>query len=241
MAKLLSGTRVYGNLTIDTFATATGNVTGGNLVTAGQVTATGNVTGGNLTTGGIVSATGNVSGSNLLLSGNIFDSGASLQINTTTSANIALAPNQTIVLTATTTGANITGTLNATGNANVGNIGATNAVSTNFVTGGNVLSKFSTVTTSVANSQVTLDSWSGSTYRSGRYYCQVTSGSNYQVIELSMVHDAANVYLTQYGEIVTNTSLGNFDASYSGGTVSVLFTPVNAVSTVKASATLISV
>lgn len=32
MAKLLSGTRVYGNLTVDTFVTATGNVTGGQLV-----------------------------------------------------------------------------------------------------------------------------------------------------------------------------------------------------------------
>ena len=45
MAKLLSGTRVYGNLTVDTFITATGNVTGGNLVTGGLITATGNVTG----------------------------------------------------------------------------------------------------------------------------------------------------------------------------------------------------
>jgi hypothetical protein len=48
MAKLLSGTRVYGNLTIDTFATATGNVTGGNLGTSGSITATGNITGGNI-------------------------------------------------------------------------------------------------------------------------------------------------------------------------------------------------
>jgi hypothetical protein len=45
MAKLLSGTRVYGNLTVDTFVTATGNVTGGNILTGGIVSATGNVTG----------------------------------------------------------------------------------------------------------------------------------------------------------------------------------------------------
>jgi hypothetical protein len=37
MAKLNSGTRIYGNVTIDTFATATGNITGGNLITAGLV------------------------------------------------------------------------------------------------------------------------------------------------------------------------------------------------------------
>ena len=124
------------------------------------------------------------------------------------------------------------------------NIGAATgtslAVTNNVVIAGNVTQEFATVTTS-SLSQVTLDSWSGATYRSGKYYCQVTSGSSYQVIELSMVHNAANVYLTQYGEILTGSSLGNFDASYSGGTVSVLFTPTNAVTTVKAAATLISV
>ena len=45
MAKLLSGTRIYGNVTVDTFVTATGNVIGGNITTAGVVSATGNVTG----------------------------------------------------------------------------------------------------------------------------------------------------------------------------------------------------
>lgn len=45
MAKLLSGTRVHGNLTIDTFVTATGNVTGGNITTTGLISSAGNVTG----------------------------------------------------------------------------------------------------------------------------------------------------------------------------------------------------
>ena len=58
MAKLNSGTRIYGNVTIDTFATATGNITGGNLLTVGIVSASGNVSGqyfignGSLLTGG---------------------------------------------------------------------------------------------------------------------------------------------------------------------------------------------
>ena len=60
MAKLLSGTRVYGNLTIDTFVTAAGNVTGGNILSAGLTSITGNITGGNLLTGGLISSTGNI-------------------------------------------------------------------------------------------------------------------------------------------------------------------------------------
>ena len=48
MAKLQSGTTVYGNLTVNTYITATGNITSGNILTAGNVSATGNVTGGNI-------------------------------------------------------------------------------------------------------------------------------------------------------------------------------------------------
>ena len=44
MALLKSGTRIYGNLTVDTFITATGNITAGNIATAGNVVISGNVT-----------------------------------------------------------------------------------------------------------------------------------------------------------------------------------------------------
>jgi hypothetical protein len=84
---------------------------------------------GPLTYDSAFSATGNVTGGNLLTSGNIVDTGA-MSIITGASGNVSLAPNGTNVLVATTTGANITGTLNATGNANVGNLGATNIVGT---------------------------------------------------------------------------------------------------------------
>ena len=57
------------------------------------------------------------------------------------------------VLVVTATGANITGTLNATGNANVGNIGATNGVFTNVSGNGSGLSSITgaNVTGTVAN------------------------------------------------------------------------------------------
>ena len=54
MAKLNSGTRIYGNVTVDTFVTATGNITGGNLITAGLA----NV--GTLTVNGGSTFTGNL-------------------------------------------------------------------------------------------------------------------------------------------------------------------------------------
>jgi len=134
---------------ISGYVTATGNITGGNLLgtsivgtlttaaqtnitsvgTLGALTVTANVAGGNLTTAGQVVATGNVSGGNLNVTGNIVDTGP-MSLVTASSGNVNLAPNGSIVLIATTTGANITGTLNATGNANVGNLGAATVVAT---------------------------------------------------------------------------------------------------------------
>ena len=60
------------------------------------------------------------------------------------------------IITVTGTGANITGTLNATGNANVGNIGATNGVFTNVSGNGSALSSLTgaNITGQVANALV---------------------------------------------------------------------------------------
>jgi ribosomal protein L7/L12 len=103
----------------------------------------------------------------------------------------------------------------------------------------NTILESTTVTTST-NSQFILDSLSTSTYRSGKYFVQMTSGSQYHIIELSFVHDNANVYLSQYGEIKTGSSLGTFDASISGGVLSLLSTPTNAITVYKLSGTLIT-
>jgi filamentous hemagglutinin len=113
---------IGGTSNVAVFSTTGANITG-------TLGVTGNITGGNLTTAGQVVATGNVNGGNLNVTGNIVDTGA-MSLVTGASGNVNLAPNGSIVLIATTTGANITGTLNATGNANVGNLGAATVVAT---------------------------------------------------------------------------------------------------------------
>ena len=150
----LGGTSNYWGAAYVTTIIATGNANVGNLGatsivgtlttasqtnitsvgTLGSLTVTANVAGGNLTTTGQVTATGNVSGGNLNVTGNIVDTGA-LSIITAASGNVSLAPNGTNVLIATTTGANITGTLNATGNANVGNLGTSGNISASYFLG----------------------------------------------------------------------------------------------------------
>lgn len=89
------------------------------------------------------------------------------------------------------------------------------------------------VTTSTTN-QVVIDSFSATTYRSAKYLMQITSGSSYQMIELSLIHNGTTVYLAQYGDVRTGASLGTFDAEINAGNLNVLFTPDNAITTVKA-------
>jgi hypothetical protein len=95
--------------------------------------------------------------------------------------------------------------------------------------------------TTASTSQTTLDSFLTTTYRSAKYLVQMTSGSAYHMIELSLIHDGTTVYLSQYGEVKSGASLGTFDASISTGTLSLLFTPTNAITTAKYVGTLIPV
>ena len=69
----------------------------------------------------------------------------------------------------------------------------------------------------------------------------MTSGSAYHMLELSAIHDGTTVYLTQYADVRTGASLGTFDASITTGTLSLLFTPTNAATTVKFTVTNITV
>lgn len=87
--------------------------------------------------------------------------------------------------------------------------------------------------TTSSTSEVTVDSYDVSIYRSAKYEVQMTSGTQYHVIELRTLHDGANVWLAQYGEMYSNTSLGTFDSSISGGNLNLLFTPTYSVTTVK--------
>jgi hypothetical protein len=87
--------------------------------------------------------------------------------------------------------------------------------------------------TTASTAQVSVDSFATATYRSSRYFVQMTSGSSYHIIELFLVHDGTTVYLSQYGEVFTGSSLGTFDASITTGTLNLLFTATNAITTVK--------
>jgi len=117
-------------------------------------------------------------------------------------------------------------------------IGAATATSVALANG---IIRSGTLTTSAATANQVLDSISASTYRSVRYQIQITSGTEYHVTEVVIVHNGTTAFITEYGIITTDSSLASFDADISSGNLRLLTTPTNAVTVYKVMATAINV
>lgn len=57
-----------------------------------------------------------------------------------------------------------------------------------------------------------IDSLDATVYRSAKYVIQCTHGNDFQTIELLLMHDGTNVYITRYGLMYTNDELATFTA-----------------------------
>ena len=85
-----------------------------------------------------------------------------------------------------------------------------------------------------------MDSFTAGTYRSAKYLLQATQESNYHTSEILVIHDGTNAYFSQYGIIITNSSLYDVSVSLASGSVKLNVTPASNSSTVfKWSRTLI--
>ena len=85
--------------------------------------------------------------------------------------------------------------------------------------------------TTTSTSQVSLDVFSKTTFRSVKYQIQVTSNNSYNTSELIVVHDGTDTYNTEYGIIRTGNSLASFTSDISGNNVRLLVTPSSSSST----------
>jgi hypothetical protein len=97
---------------------------------------------------------------------------------------------------------------------------------------GNLSQITSSAVTTVGLGEVTVDSFDITQIRSAKYYAQMSSGSNYHLLELRVLQDGTSVFVAQYGEILNNVSLGYFDAEIVGSTLNLLFTPSQSTTTI---------
>ena len=97
--------------------------------------------------------------------------------------------------------------------------------------GGLLSQAVSTTGTSIQN----IDSFSTSTYRTAEYLISVKDNvaNNYYSSKLIVMHDGGNAYITEYGVVTSNTSVGIFSASIISSNVCLQFTPISSNTTVK--------
>ena len=87
------------------------------------------------------------------------------------------------------------------------------------------------VTTTSSTSEVDIDIFSASAYRSAKYQVQITRGSEYQITEICIVHDDTSSYGTEYATVKTESILSSFSTDILSGNVRLLATPTTSSST----------
>jgi len=210
-----------------TSLSVSGNANIGNIGT-GIITATGNITGDNLITGGIVSATGNITanyfiGNGSQLTGITATAGTSI-VNGTSNVSVVLDGNVTTTVAGNTTmtitgnGANIAGTLSATGNI-TGNYFIGNGSQLTGITasaGNSIVNGNSNVSIATANSNITITS-------NGIHTWNFDDAGNLTLPANSFNVNYANgtqVSLGGGGSSISNGT-SNVDIATSGGNVSI--------------------
>ena len=126
----------------------------------------------------------------------------------------------------------IAGTLTYDDVTNVDSVGIVTAISGVYFGSPTVSAIITNSATTTTDSQTSIDSFSASTYRSAKYQVQITRGSEYQVTEISIVHDGSDSYGTEYATLKTGATLSTFSTDISGGNVRLLATPSSSTSTV---------
>jgi hypothetical protein len=131
--------------------------------------------------------------------------------------------------------------LDSTGATKLGevNAGAVSAYSLELKSGGNTLAyKDATTVTTTTTNNTNLLSFNPAVYRSAKITLQITSGSNYNLLDIMYTHDGTTGYITIGNEIIIGSSLATFTAIPGA----VQFTSTSATSTrYVADFTLISV
>jgi hypothetical protein len=95
------------------------------------------------------------------------------------------------------------------------------------------------VSTSLVTSTTTADQVAliidANSYRSAKIYVQMNSSSSYHALEIMMVHDGSDIYMTEYGSVNNGSILSTFDGDINSGNMRLLVTPTNAITTYKIS------
>lgn len=173
-------------------------------------------------------------------------SNAQLQANLSAYANLTAPFFTTIKVGNATSNISINApntTQIASGNYFLNANGSYAIVSSNSVfIGNNSLQAVNLTTSSLAN--VNLDTFSTNIYRSAEYLISIkdnNNGANFQLSKLLVIHDGTTPSVTEYGTVLTGSSIGSFNASIASNTLSLQFIPASSNTVINANRITITV
>jgi len=133
------------------------------------------------------------------------------------------------------------GSANLTFNKSSGLLNIESAKSNSYYDIKDVVRQISANVTTTSVTQTSLITFPTTSYGSGKFLIQATSGSSRQVTELLVVHDSSTAYATEYAIIRTGNNLFDIDVDIQSSNVRILTTSASANSTTyKVSSTLLS-
>lgn len=106
---------------------------------------------------------------------------------------------------------------------------------------GTFTSAVQTTTSNTISAVTNIDSFAANIYRTAEYLISITYGTSYHATKILVVHDGTTAYLTEYGTVLTGTSLATFDAAIETGNLVLKATPTNSNTTIKIFRTSIAV
>jgi hypothetical protein len=133
------------------------------------------------------------------------------------------------------------GSANLTFNKTSGLLNVESAKSNSYYDIKNVVRQISANVTTTSDTQTDLITFPTTSYGSGKFLIQATSGSSRQVTELLVVHDSSTAYATEYAIVRTDNNLFDIDVDIQSSNVRILTTSTSANSTTyKVMSTLLS-
>jgi hypothetical protein len=127
-------------------------------------------------------------------------------------------------------------------NASIANLVVTSLSLGSALAIGDITFSYITKTTSNTSNQ-TIDNFSMSVYRSAEYLSEIKDNvaNNFQVSKILLIHDGVIGYMTEYGIVVSNSTMGVMSASANTTDALLTFMPVSNNTTLKMTRTVMKI
>jgi hypothetical protein len=140
------------------------------------------------------------------------------------STKIITANNMTVANLTVSTTANVAGLTTFGANVTLSDTVTSNVKTTGTIISNSIAYTQATSFTFSNTAAATVDSFPAASYRA-EFLLSMNSGTNYHSSKILLLHDGSTSYITEYGSLLNNVSLGTISSTVNGGNVNLVVTP----------------